>query len=110
MSSLVVDGIRLSDKHAVVIVAKTQAETTAPFAIRANIAYTFICGELTGSEEVAVEVYDPSVEDFVQLYDDGDAVKFTSGYHKINFEKESMLIRFVKSITSENVGLSAFYA
>ena len=110
MSGLVVENVRLSDTHTVVIVAKTQAETTVPFAIRAHIAYTFICGELAGSEEVAVEVYDPSVEDFVQLYDDGDAVKFASGHHKINFEKESMLIRFVKSITSGNVGLSAFYA
>ena len=110
MSGLVVENVRLSDTHTIVIVAKTQAETTVPFAIRANTSYTFICSELASNEEIPIEVYDPSVEDFVQLYDDGDAVKFTSGYHKINFKDESMLIRFVKSITSENVGLSAFYA
>lgn len=111
MSGLTVDGIRLSDTHVVLIEAKTAAETTVPFPIRANIAYTFICTELTDDEEIAVEVYDPAIEDFMQLYDEGDAVKFTSGpYNKINFKDESMLIRFVKSITVAAVGLNAFYA
>lgn len=110
MSSLTVEGVRLSDKHVVLIEAKTAAETTVPFPIRANIAYTFICTELASGEEITVEVYDPAIEDFVQLYDDGSAVKFTTSYHKINFKDESMLIRFVKSITVAEVGLSAFYA
>lgn len=110
MSGLLVDGVRLNDEHVVLIVAKTEAETTAPFAIRANTSYTLICSELASDEEIQIEVYDPALEDFTQLYDDGLEVKFARNYHKINFAEESMLIRIVKPITDEAVGITVFYA
>ncbi len=108
--SLTVDGVTLNDNVQVVIVAKTAAETTVPFPIRANTSYTFICSGLASDEEVPIEVYDPSLEDFTQLYDGGDAVKFAQNHHKLNFSNESMLIRIVKPITDAEVGVSAFFA
>lgn len=110
MSGLVVENVRLSDTHTIVIVAKTQAETTAPFAIRANTSYTLICSELASDEEIPIEVYDPALEDFTQLYDGGYAVKFAQNYQKITFTNESMIIRFVKPVTIAEVGLTLFYA
>ena len=110
MSGLLVDGVRLNDEHVVLIVAKTAAETTAPFAIRANTSYTLICSELASDEEIPIEVYDPALEDFTQLYDGGDAVKFAQNYQKITFINESMLIRIVKPITDADVGVTVFYA
>ncbi len=110
MSGLLVDGVRLNDEHVVLIVAKTAAETTAPFVIRANTSYTFICSELASDEEIQNEVYDPALEDFTQLYDDGYAVKFAQNHHKLNFSNESMLIRIVKPITDADVGVTVFYA
>lgn len=108
--SLTVDGVTLNDNVQIVIVAKTAAETTAPFPIRANTSYTFICSGLASDEEVPIEVYDPSLEDFTQLYDGGDAVKFAQNYQKITFINESMLIRIVKPITDVAVGVSASFA
>lgn len=110
MSGLLVDGVTLNDNVQIVIVAKTAAETTAPFVIRANTSYTFICSELASDEEIQIEVYDPALEDFTQLYDDGYAVKFAQNHHKLNFSNESMLIRIVKPITDADVGVTVFYA
>jgi len=107
---LTVDNVSLNDSHKVIIVAKTEAETTEPFAIRANTSYTFICSQLASDEEIPIEVYDPSLEDFTQLYDDCYEVKFAQNHNKINFANESMLIRIVKPITDEDVGLTVFYA
>lgn len=107
---LTVDNVSLNDSYKVIIVAKTAAETTAPFAIRANTSYTLICSELASDEEIAIEVYDPALEDFTQLYDDGYAVKFAQNHHKLNFSNESMLIRIVKPITDAAVGITVFYA
>lgn len=108
--SLTVDGVTLNDNVQVVIIAKTAAETTAPFPIRANTSYTFICSELASDEEVLIEVYDPTLEDFTQLYSEGEVVKFAQNYQKITFINESMLIRIVKPITDVAVGVSAFFA
>lgn len=110
MSGLLVDGVTLNDNVQIVIVAKTAAETTAPFPIRANTSYTFICSGLASDEEIAIEVYDPALEDFTQLYDDGLEVKFAQNHHKLNFSNESMLIRIVKPITDSDVGVTVFYA
>ncbi len=107
---LTVDNVSLNDSYKVIIVAKTEAETTEPFAIRANTSYTLICSELASDEEIAIEVYDPALEDFTQLYDDGYAVKFAQNHHKLNFSNESMLIRIVKPITDAAVGITVFYA
>lgn len=108
--SLTVDSVTLNDNVQVVIIAKTAAETTAPFPIRANTSYTLICSELASDEEIPIEVYDPALEDFTQLYDDGYAVKFAQNHHKLNFSNESMLIRIVKPITDAEVGVTVFYA
>lgn len=108
--TLVVDGKYYLMSNDILIASKTDAETTAPFAIRANTSYTLICSELASDEEIPIEVYDPALEDFTQLYDEGLEVKFAQNYHKINFAEESMLIRIVKPITDDAVGITVFYA
>lgn len=108
--TLVIDGKYYLMSNDILIASKTEAETTAPFAIRANTSYTLICSELASDEEITIEVYDPSIEDFTQLYDGGDAVKFALNYQKITFANESMFIRIVKPITDGEVGVSVFYA
>lgn len=107
---LIVDDVSLNDNHQIIIIAKTAAETTEPFPIRANTSYTFICSGLASDEEVPIEVYDPSLENFVQLYDEGYPVKFAQNHSKITFTNESMMIQFVKPITDDAIGLSVFYA
>ena len=109
MSNLTVSGVTLSDEVVVMITAKTAAETTAPFPIRANTKYTLLGSTLGISEDVLGEIYDPSKSAWQAWYYEGLRVKLTQYQEQLCIENISAMIRFVKPITSQAVGLSIFY-
>ena len=110
MSNLVVNGMSLNDEVKVIIDAKTGAETTLPIPLRANTKYTLLSSTLSAGEEILGEIYDPSRSAWQPWYFAGNRIKLAQNQEQFFFDGASAIVRFVKPITSANVGLTLFYA
>lgn len=108
--SLTVDNVILNDEVKIIMTAKTAAETTLPIPLRANTRYTLLSSTLGANEEVLGEIYDPSRSVWQPWYYAGNRVKLAQNQEQFFFDGMSSLVRFVKSITAEGVGLTLFYA
>lgn len=103
--SQVIENVTVYEKHAVVIEAKTAAETTPLIELRNHINYAYSCTTLGASEEILVEIYDVSKAAWKPYMIDGDRVKLAQNYEQLYFSQVSALIRFIKPITVASVGL-----
>lgn len=110
MSSLTVDNVSLNDEIQVLIDAKTLSETTLPIPLRANVKYTLLSSTLGAGEEIVGEIYDPSRSAWQPWYYAGNRVKLAQNQEQFFFDGASALVRFVKPVTTAEVGLTLFYA
>lgn len=103
--SVTIEGVVVWEKYSVLIEAKTAAETTALIALRNYINYTFTSSTLGAGEEILVEIYDVSRTAWQPYMVSGSRVKLDQNYEQLQLKDVSALIRFVKPITAELVGL-----
>lgn len=100
-----IESVKVYEKHAVVIEAKTAAETTPLIELRNHINYTYSCSTLGSGEEILVEIYDVSKSAWKPYMVGGERVKLAQNYEQLYFSQVSALIRFIKPITVASVGL-----
>lgn len=105
-----VDGVYFTAKHTVLIEAKTASEQTTPHNLRAGAKYTLLCSTLGAGEEIVGEIYDPSRSAWQPWFYAGNRVKLAQNQEQFFFDGASGLVRFVKPVTTTNVGLTIFYA
>jgi len=103
--SQVIEGVKVFEKHAVVIEAQTTAETTDLIELRNHINYSFSCSTLGVGEEILVEIYDVSKSAWKPYMVDGYDLKLAKDYEQLHLRQVSALIRFVKPVTVASVGL-----
>jgi len=104
--SQVIENITVYEKHAVVIEAQTAAVTTDLIELRNHINYSYSCSTLGVGEEILVEIYDVSKSAWQPYMVDGDRVKLAKDYEQLHFRQVSALIRFIKPLTAQDVGLA----
>ena len=110
MGGLVVDNVSLNDEVKIIIQATVSAVTTEPIPLRANTKYTLLCSTLGAGEEIVGEIYDPSRSAWQPWFYAGNRVKLAQNQEQFFFDGASGLVRFVKPVTTTNVGLTIFYA
>jgi hypothetical protein len=110
MTGLIVDNVSLNDDVIIMIVAKTGAETTPPFPLRANTKYTLLSSTLGAGENILGEIYDPSRSVWQAWYYQGNRVKLAQNEELFFFEGVSSMVRFVKTTTASPVGLTFLYS
>ena len=98
-------GVKVYEKYAVLIEAKTAAETTLLIELRNYINYTFSCSVLGVGEEILAEIYDVSKTAWQPYMIGGSRVKLAQNYEQIQITNTTSLIRFVKAATVAGVGL-----
>lgn len=104
-----VDGVYFTNKYNILIAAQTDAETSLPTVLRAGAKYTLLASTLGANEEVLGEVYDPSREAWQPWYFSGNRVKLAKNQEQFFFDGASCMVRFVKPVTAQVVGLTLFY-
>lgn len=110
MRGLVVENVSLNDEVKIIIQATVSAVTTGAIALRAGAKYTLLCSTLGAGEEIVGEIYDPSRSAWQPWFYEGNRIKLTQNQEQFFFDGASAIVRFVKPITSANVGLTLFYA
>ena len=105
-----VDGVYFTAKHTVLIQAKTEAETTIGMNLKAGVKYTLLSSTLGAGEEIVGEVYDPSRSVWQPWHHQGYEVKLVQKHEQMLLSDVSSFVRFVKSSTSQPVGLTLLYA
>lgn len=105
----IVDGVYFTSKYDILIDAKTGAETSAPTVLRAGAKYTLLASTLGANEEVLGEIYDPSRTAWQPWYFANNRVKLAQNQEQLFFDGTSALVRFVKTATTAEVGLTLFY-
>lgn len=108
--TLVVDGKYYLMGNDILIASKTDTETSNPVTIHAHTQYTLLCSTLGAGEEIVGEIYDPSRSAWQPWYFAGNRVKLTQNQEQFFFNGMSGLVRFIKPVTTTNVGLTIFYA
>ena len=106
----VVDGVYFTSKYHILIDAKTAADTSVPSVLRAGAKYTLLSSTLGAGEEILGEVYDPARNVWQPWYYQGQRVKLAQTQEQFFFDGASGLVRFIKPVTSNDVGLTLFYA
>jgi len=105
-----VDGVYFTVKHIVLIQAKAEAETTIGMNLKAGAKYTLLSSTLGVNEKIVGEVYDPSRSVWQPWYHQGYEVKLTQNNEQWFLDGVSSFVRFIKSSTSQPVGLTLLYA
>jgi hypothetical protein len=100
-----IEGTTVYEHYGVLIAAKLEAETTDLIELRNHINYSFSCSTLGTGEEILVEIYDVTKNEWQPYFIGGSRVKLAQNYQQLHFEKVSALIRFVKPVTVAPVGL-----
>jgi hypothetical protein len=96
--------------HDILIDSKTDAETTNPVTIHAHTQYTLLASTLSAGEEVLGEIYDPSRGVWQAWFFSNNRVKLAQNQEQFFFDAASAIVRFVKPVTAQAVGLTLFYA
>lgn len=92
----------------IALAATTSAVTSEPYELVSDKSYTIFCTNLAGAETIELEVYDHSTEQFQPLRSSGAVVSLKLNYELLTFNN-AMVIRFVKSVTSNPVGVNIIH-
>jgi hypothetical protein len=111
MATIIIDGVQLHGTRKVLIEATTNTVTTPLVEIRDLVNYTFTSSTLGTGEEILVEIYDfslptPTWQPYML---NGSRVKLAKDYEQLQLSASAIVIRFVKSATSNPVGLTMSY-
>ena len=111
MAAIIIDGVLLHGTREVLIEATTSAVTTPLIEIRDIVNYTFTSSTLGTGEEILVEIYDfslptPTWQPYIL---NGARVRLSKDYEQLQITTSAIVIRFVKSATSNPVGLTMSY-
>ena len=111
MAAIIIDGVLLHGTREVLIEATTSAVTTPLVEIRDIVNYTFTSSTLGTDEEILVEIYDFSlpIPTWQPYMLDGERVRLSKDYEQLQISASAIVIRFVKSATSNPVGLTMSY-
>lgn len=90
----------------ILIEATVDAFTSEPFELLSERDYTVISTSLGVGEEVDIQIYDYTTDTFQSLKVGGDDVFLTKDYELVTFSRVSCILKFVKTITINPVGIS----
>lgn len=93
----------------IILAPTTSAITSEPYELVSDKSYTIFCTNLTGAETIDLEVYDHSTAQFQPLRFAGAVVSLKLNYELLTFNNNAMVIRFVKSVTTNPVGLNIIH-
>lgn len=108
---VVVENVQLQGTRKAIIPATTAIFTSAAIEIRDLVNYTFTSSTLGAGEEILVEIYDFSqlVPVWQPYMLNGSRVKLAKDYEQLLLSASSILVRFVKGATGNDVGLTLSY-
>lgn len=105
---IIVEGVQLQGTRKNIIPATNGAIVSDAIEIRDLVNYTFTSTTLGAGEEIALEIYDFSqVVPVWQPYMlNGGRVKLVQNYEQLQLSASAILVRFVKTVTANAVGLT----
>lgn len=98
-----------SNRYVEVITAQTTAFTSQAYEINAEGEYTLSCSTLDVSEEITIEIYDHTQNKWQPLMIDGRLFRLIKDYENIPMPKMACVVRFIKTVTGQAVGLTLAY-
>lgn len=98
--------IKQRNRVNVVIHATTAIAESEPIELVSERNYTVITTTLAAGERIDVYIYDYTTEVFQPLKVGGDIVIMTANYDVLTFSNVSCILKFIKTVTAANTGVS----